>query len=116
MSFAKLDAHCHSLSALEHALSILGVDEAVSMAPGGGEARAEAMATLSGMYHRQATDPKVRDWIEAAEAEDLTSEQRIAVDELERSYVSMTCLPSDFVERKMRTRMRSEQLWRATRP
>jgi len=69
MSFAKLDAHCHSLSALEHALSILGVDEAVSMAPGGGEARAEAMATLSGMYHRQATDPKVRDWIEAAEAD-----------------------------------------------
>jgi carboxypeptidase Taq len=28
----------------------------------------------------------------------------------------MTCLPSDFVERKMRTGMRSEQLWRTARP
>jgi carboxypeptidase Taq len=61
MSFEKLDAHCHSLSALEHALSILGVDEATAMAPGGGEQRAEAMASLSGMLHRQATDPKLTD-------------------------------------------------------
>ncbi|MCY0094985.1 carboxypeptidase M32 [Hoeflea ulvae] len=116
MSFAKLDDHCRGLSALDHALSILGTDEAVNMAPGGGESRAEAMATLSGMYHRQATDPKVRDWLEAAKAEDLDPEQEIAIGELERSYVNMTCLPSDFVERKMRTSMKSEQLWRKARP
>ena len=60
MSFQKLDSHCRSLEALEHALSILGADEATNMASGGGEKRAEAMATLSGMYHRQATDPQVR--------------------------------------------------------
>ncbi|MBU4529491.1 MAG: carboxypeptidase M32 [Hoeflea sp.] len=116
MSFAKLDDHCRALGALDHALSILGTDEATNMAPGGGEARAEAMASLSGMYHRQATDPKVRDWIEAAKSEDLTEEQKIAVGELERSYINMTCLPSDFVERRMRTSMRSEQLWRKARP
>jgi Zn-dependent M32 family carboxypeptidase len=50
-------------SALEHALAILGVDEATAMAPGGGEQRAEAMASLSGMLHRQATDPKLAGWI-----------------------------------------------------
>jgi carboxypeptidase Taq len=116
MSFAKLDAHCHSLSALEHALAILGVDEATAMAPGGGEQRAEAMASLSGMLHRQATDPKLAGWIAQAKAEDLSPHQKIAVDEFERSYINMTCLPSDFVERKMRTGMRSEQLWRTARP
>tara|TARA_R110002020_G_scaffold48855_12_gene139616 strand:- start:18880 stop:20364 length:1485 start_codon:yes stop_codon:yes gene_type:complete len=116
MSFAKLDDHCRALGALDHALSILGTDEAVNMAPGGGEARAEAMATLSGMYHRQATDPRVREWIETARSEDLAPEQVIAVSELERSYINMTCLPSDFVESKMRTSMRSEQLWRKARP
>ncbi|AKI00704.1 Zn-dependent carboxypeptidase [Hoeflea sp. IMCC20628] len=116
MSFAKLDEHCRALSALDHALSILGTDEATNMAPGGGESRAEAMATLSGMYHRQATDPQVRDWLDAAEAEDLSAEQKIAIGELERSYINMTCLPSDFVERKMRTSMKSEQLWRKARP
>ncbi|WP_322989104.1 carboxypeptidase M32 [Hoeflea sp.] len=116
MSFAKLDAHCRSLTALEHALSILGVDEATAMAPGGGEQRAEAMAGLSGMHHRQATAPQVRDWIEAAKTETLDQAQQTAVVELERSYVNLTCLPADFVEHKMRTGMRSEQLWRTARP
>lgn len=116
MSFAKLDSHCRSLEALEHALAILGADEATNMAPGGGEKRAEAMAALSGMYHRQATDPQVRDWIEAAKTESLDTLQQAALRELERAYINATCLPSDFVERQTLTRMRSEQLWRDLRP
>ncbi|MGB8819529.1 MAG: carboxypeptidase M32 [Rhizobiaceae bacterium] len=115
MSFAKLDTHCRSLEALEHALSILGVDEATAMASGGGEKRAEAMAALSGMYHRQATDPNVRDWIEDAKIEGLDEGQTAAVRELERSYVNATCLPSEFVERQTLTTMRCEQLWRTAR-
>jgi carboxypeptidase Taq len=115
MSFAALDAHCRSLGALEHALAILGADEATHMASGGGEKRAEAMAALSGMLHKQATDPKVGGWIEAAKAEDLDEAGRAAVRELERSYVNATCLPSEFVERQTLTRMRCEQLWRDAR-
>jgi carboxypeptidase Taq len=115
MSFAALDAHCRSLGALEHALAILGADEATHMASGGGEKRAEAMAALSGMLHRQTTDPKVADWIEAAKAEDLDEAGRAAVRELERSYVNAACLPSEFVERQTMTRMRCEQLWREAR-
>src|SRR5690606_37979206 len=53
MSFAKLDELGRKLEALEHALAILGADEATHMAPGGGEKRAETLALLSGMYHRQ---------------------------------------------------------------
>jgi carboxypeptidase Taq len=115
MSFAALDAHCRSLGALEHALAILGADEATHMASGGGEKRAEAMAALSGMLHRQATDPRVRDWIEAAKAENLDEAGCAAVRELERSFVNATCLPSEFVERQTMTRMRCEQLWREAR-
>ena len=49
MSFQKLDDLGHKLEALEHALAILGADEATHMAVGGGEKRAEAMAALAGM-------------------------------------------------------------------
>ncbi len=115
MSFAKLDAHCRSMQALEHALAILGADEATMMAPGGGESRAEAMAGLSGMLHRQATDPEVRDWLEAAKTESLDAEQKAALTELERSHINATCLPSDFVEQQTLTRMRCEQTWRQAR-
>ena len=116
MSFAKLDELGHRLEALEHALAILGTDEATHMAVGGGEARAEAMSALAGMHHRQATEPVIGEWIAAAEAETLNGEQRAALREFRRQYVNMTCLPAEFVERQTRARMRSEQLWRDLRP
>jgi len=115
MSFAKLDDLCRKLEALEHALSILGADEATHMAVGGGEKRAEAMAALAGMHHRQATAPEIADWIDAAEHEDLDEESQSAVREFKRQYTNMTCLPTEFVERQTVARMRSEQLWRELR-
>lgn len=115
MSFQKLDDLCHKLEALEHALSILGADEATHMAVGGGEKRAEAMSALAGMHHRQATAPEIADWIAAAESEPLDEEQTAALREFKRQYVNMTCLPTEFVERQTSARMRSEQLWRDLR-
>lgn len=115
MSFQKLDELGHRLEALEHALAILGADEATHMAVGGGEKRAEAMAGLAGMLHRQSTAPEISDWIAAAEAEDLSAEQSRAVAEFRRQYTNLTCLPADFVERQTRARLRSEQLWRDLR-
>ncbi|MBN9253957.1 MULTISPECIES: carboxypeptidase M32 [unclassified Mesorhizobium] len=115
MSFQKLDELGHKLEALEHALAILGADEATHMAVGGGEKRAEAMAALAGMHHRQATAPEIADWIAAAEAEPLEDTKRAAVAEFRRQYTNLTCLPAEFVERMTTARMRSEQLWRDLR-
>ncbi|MEO5806883.1 carboxypeptidase M32 [Devosia sp.] len=113
MSFEKLDALGHRLEALEHALSILGADEATHMAVGGGDKRAEAMSTLAGMYHAQSTAPEIADWIEAAKPE--TEDQKLALKEFKRSYLNATCLPTEFVERRTAATMRSEQLWRDLR-
>ncbi len=115
MSFQKLDELGRKLEALEHAMAILGADEATHMAVGGGEKRAEAMATLAGMYHRQATAPEVGDWIGAAEGETLNDMQAAAVREFKRQHTNMTCLPAEFVERQTSARLRSEQLWRDLR-
>lgn len=115
MSYAKLDALGRKLESLEHAMAILGADEATHMAPGGGEKRAEAMAALAGIYHRQASAPEIADWIAQAEGEALSEEQQAALREFRRTYVNLTCLPTEFVERQTATRMRSEQLWRQLR-
>jgi carboxypeptidase Taq len=115
MSFTKLDELGRKLEALEHALAILGADEATHMAVGGGEKRAEAMSTLAGILHRQATAPEIADWIAAAEAEPLNEEQQAALREFNRHYTNLTCLPPEFVERQTKARMRSEQLWRDLR-
>lgn len=115
MSFAKLDQLGRKLEALEHALAILGADEATHMAVGGGAKRAEAMSALAGMYHRQATAPEIGDWIAAAETETLNDDQAAALREFRRQYTNMTCLPAEFVERQTAARLRSEQLWRDLR-
>lgn len=115
MSFQKLDDLCHRLEALEHALAILGADEATHMAVGGGEKRAEAMAALAGMLHRQATAPEIGDWLEAAAEEPHDEAQAAALREFRRQYANLTCLPPEFVERQTRARMRCEQLWRDLR-
>ena len=115
MSFQKLDALGRTLEALEHALAILGADEATHMAVGGGEKRAEAMSALAGMYHSRASAPEVADWIEAAGRESLNEEQAAALFEFRRHYTNLTCLPSAFVERQTGVRVRCEQLWRDLR-
>ena len=115
MSFARLDELGRKLEALEHALAILGADEATHMAVGGGAKRAEALSALAGMHHRQATAPEIADWIAAAETETLNDEQAVALREFRRQYTNMTCLPTEFVERQTAARLRCEQLWRDLR-
>lgn len=115
-AFSKLDALSRRLEAIEHAQSMLGVDEAVMMPVGGGEKRAEAMATLAGLYHEMATAPQVGDWLADAEAETLDEMQALALGEFRRVYTNMTCLSSEFVSRQVNARIRSEQLWRELRP
>lgn len=116
MSFAKLDELGKRLEALEHAQSMLSVDEAVQMPSGGGEKRAEAIAMLAGMYHELATAPQIADWIGVAKDESLDEMQQAALREFQRVYTNMTCLSSDFVRKQVGARIRSEQLWRELRP
>ena len=114
-AFAKLAELGRKLEALEHAQSMLSVDEAVMMPAGGGEKRAESMAMLAGMYHQMATAPEIADWLAAAGDEPLDEMQRAAIREQARVYTNMTCLSTEFVERQVSARVRSEQLWRELR-
>jgi carboxypeptidase Taq len=116
MSFAKLEELGRKLEALEHAQSMLGVDEAVQMPAGGGEKRAEAMAVLAGLYHELAAAPEIADWIAAAEREDFDATRKAALREFKRAYTNITCVSSDFVRRQVGARVRCEQLWRELRP
>lgn len=114
-AFEKLSELGRKLEAIEHAQSMLGVDEAVMMPNGGGEKRAEAMSILAGMYHEMATAPEIADWLAAALEEPLDEMQLAAIREQQRTYTNMTCLSADFVRKQVVARMRSEQLWRELR-
>ena len=114
-AFEKLAELGRKLEAIEHAQSMLGVDEAVMMPSGGGEKRAESMSILAGMYHEMATAPEIADWLQAAGEEPLDEMQQAAIREQQRVHTNMTCLSGDFVRKQVVARMRSEQLWRELR-
>ncbi|WP_119268941.1 carboxypeptidase M32 [Taklimakanibacter deserti] len=116
MSFARLEDLGRKLEALEHAQSILSVDEAVQMPVGGGEKRAEAMAMLAGLYHDLAAAPEISDWLDAAEGEALDATHQAGLREFRRAYTNLTCLSSDFVRKQVAAKVRCEQLWRELRP
>lgn len=115
MSWQELDALGHKIEALEHADAILSADEATHMPTGGGQKRAEAVATLAAMTHELASAPEIAHLIAAAHETDLTTDQRLALGELGRTYRNLTCLPADFVRRKTEVNMRTEQAWRTQR-
>jgi carboxypeptidase Taq len=116
MSFAKLEDLGRKLEALQHAQSMLGVDEAVQMPVGGGEKRAAAMSMLAGLYHDLAAAPEIADWLDAAEGEANNTTRMAALRELRRVYTNLTCLSSDFVRKQVAASIRCEQLWRELRP
>lgn len=115
VTYAILEAHYRKLGQLAHVSSILGWDEAVMMPKGGGEARAEAMATLHRLTHELACDPRIEAWLEAAEQESLGAEQRASLREMKRAYQRATALPGDLVEAQSRAQLRCEQAWRVQR-
>lgn len=107
-SWQKLDQLALKLESLSHAMSMLGADEACHMPPGGGEKRAQAMATLASMSHELQTSPQVAEWLHTAENEmkfsSLQDEtwKRAALREWKALYLNHTCLPVEFVQKKSR--------------
>jgi len=119
MHYDTLAARHRRLNHLGHVEAIVGWDEATMMPEGGGEARAEALATLRVLAHEMATESSIADLIDGAKNEarrgELDAWQTANVREIERLYIRETCLPAELVEASSRAESRSEQAWRRLR-
>jgi carboxypeptidase Taq len=72
------------------------------------------MAALAALSHEMASSPQVGEWLNAAKPQ--SDEQAAALREARQQYLNLTCLPPEFVRRRVETSMKSEQLWRKLRP
>jgi carboxypeptidase Taq len=120
LSYRALTDRHRRLSHLGHIEAIVGWDEAAMMPPGGGEARAEALATLRVLVHEQATDPALAGLYAAAEAEAaagaLAPWEAANLREMKRGWTREVCIPAALVEAASRAESRCEQAWRGLRP
>ena len=118
MSYAALVDHHRTLFHLHHVEAMASWDEAAMLPAGGGEARGEALSTLRGIIHQQATHARLSDLFASANQESavLAPWQRANLRAMEREWVRATALPQSLVEAMSQAESRSEQAWRKLRP
>ena len=114
-AYADLAEHYRRLSHLDHVASIVSWDEETMMPTGGGEARAQAMATLAQIRHEHACAGEVGELLEQAGSEDLDPWQRRNVDCIRKMWTRNCALPSDLVGARTRAQSRCQQRWRELR-
>jgi carboxypeptidase Taq len=99
-----------------HLAAIVGWDRNAMMPPKGSEARAAAEAELAALIHRTRTDPRLAEWLCAAEQEPLDEVQRANLREIRRDWNEANALPESLIEAKTLAGARCEHDWRRQRP
>ena len=114
--YANLVARFARIAIINEAQSVLGWDASAMMPPGGGPARGDQLAVLSGLAHGLMTEPATADHLAAAEASPPGDEWEAANLVLMRhAHTRATALPSDLVEARSRANSACEKVWREAR-
>lgn len=115
--YANLERQFARVSDVTGAAGILHWDAATMMPEGSAEARGDQLATLAAIEHEMITDPRVAEWLAAAEAESgaLNDWQRANLREMRRAYVHAAAVPGHLVEALSRASSSCEMTWRKAR-
>ena len=115
--YQQLEARMARLNALQQATEVLYWDMAAMMPAGGGEARAEQLATLNTVGHTLLMAPEMPDLLDAAEADTgLDPWQQANLREIRHQWLTATALSEDLVEALTRASTTCEAKWREARP
>ncbi len=116
-AYQQLENRFRRLGALGDAEAMLHWDLATMMPKGGGESRAEQLATLKALRHGLLTAPEVTDWLAMASQSDgnLGPRQRANLREMTRMHAHATALDEALVEALSRATSACEAVWRDAR-
>jgi carboxypeptidase Taq len=115
-----LRAHLATIIDLWSAAAVLRWDQETYMPPGGAAARAEVLATLSGLAHERFVSAATGDLLDAAllrrDRLDPDSDDAALTRVTRRDFEQARKLPAEFVAERARAASRSTQIWREARP
>ncbi len=112
-AFADLMAHQRQTEALSMVAERLGWDQETMMPKGAAEQRGEEMAAMEGMLHARRTDPRIGDWLAAAEAPDAAGQS--ALRHIRRSFERNAKVPADLAEALARLTSTAQGVWAEAR-
>jgi carboxypeptidase Taq len=115
--FETLQAKLKDIKNLHNAKAVLGWDQQVFMPPGGAEARAEQLATLSRLAHDMFVADDIGALLEDLARNDFPydSDEAGLVRVARRDYDLARKLPSELVEKMNRTYSLGQQIWARSR-
>lgn len=87
----------------------LGWDQETVMPRGAAEQRGEEMAAIEGVLHSRRTDPRIADWLEAAEAPDEEAAAQLRL--IRRSHARATKVPAALAQRLARVTSTAQMIW-----
>ncbi|VEG92302.1 carboxypeptidase M32 [Legionella spiritensis] len=115
-AYQQLEQHFKKYYDFANLAAIVSWDEETMMPVGGGQARAQALSTLSAVQHEWLTHKKVEDLIRRAkDMEELTLWQQRNLYWIEKQYRQATCIPAQLVEELTGTSLTCVQAWRELR-
>jgi carboxypeptidase Taq len=111
----QLKARLAEIHNLHGAIAVLGWDQQTNMPPAGTRARAEQLATLSGIAHEMLISKETGDLLAAAEDEgadlDYDGEDAALLRMARRDYDLATKVPTDLVTEFRRTTAQAHEVW-----
>ena len=112
-AFDELMAFQHVTEALSSVAGRLGWDQETVMPRGATEQRAEEMAAMESVLHERRTDPRIGEWLDAAEAGD--EEDARMLDLIARDYARATRVPAKLATELARLTSLSQGIWAEAR-
>jgi carboxypeptidase Taq len=117
--YQQLVSHLSEVHNINMAGAVLGWDQQTQMPPGGAEARAVQLATLSRIGHEMFTGDETARLLEDAAGEldgaDYDSNEASMVRVVQQDYAELTKLPADFVAEQTRVTALAHEVWAKAR-
>lgn len=99
--------------ALGQVMGRLGWDQETMMPRGAAPQRSEEMAALEGVLHARRTDPRLGEWLAAADAPSEAGKAQMR--EIARSYARASKVPADLAQRLAKLTSASQGIWAQAR-
>ena len=112
-AYAALMAHARETCALEQVSGRLGWDQETTMPRGAAEQRGEEMAAMEGVLHARRTDPRLGEWLDAAEPADAVAAAQVA--HLRRSFNRANRVPARLAQEIARVTSVAQGIWAEAR-
>jgi len=112
-AFDDLMAFTRDTEALAQVAGRLSWDQETVMPRGAGAQRAEEMGAMESVLHARRTDPRIADWLAAAQAPDAAGAAQLRL--IRRSYERAVRVPADLATALARLTSQSQGVWAEAR-